>query len=509
MSLSDITSDFSGVQKQKLALAEELLQRRKNDPLTLFEPHPKQARFIESVLLKRARENWFIAANRAGKSDAGAYVGAAKARFGDQAARFVGAKSSTIQVRDTATSGWVVSLDFPASRDIVQPKYFDNGFVPPSATHAPFIPEREIIEWRQGDQILKLKNGSLIGFKSCESGAGKFQGAGKEWIHFDEEPPYNIYEECTIRVEGGQSLQIFGTCTILPPEGAGGGISWLFDKIIRPWQARELVDTQLFGASIYDNPHVLRSELDRLESVYIEGSIARRIRLNGEWLPGLSGSRAYASFDSMLNVGEHPPINLYRPLIWTLDFNVEPMCSLIGQRDGPLFRIYKELYLDEGSTPDAIEAFYNWAPPIFNEVWIYGDATSQRRVSQTGVSDYTLIQNELRNHRIANRLKIPEVNPRINDRINAVNSACRYQGDINLRVDPSCRELISDLEQVLRSPDGAIKKVKNKKDPYFKRTHLSDALGYWISYEAPVRLQANTEKPRGVAGGIPTPTYHQ
>jgi hypothetical protein len=211
----------------------------------------------------------------------------------------------------------------------------------------------------------------------------------------------------------------------------------------------------------------------------------------------------------MLNVGEHPPLNLYRPLIWTLDFNVEPMCSLVGQRDGPIFRIYKELYLDEGSTPDAIEAFYNWAPPTFNEVWIYGDSTSQRRVSQTGVSDYTLIQNELRNHRISNRLKIPEVNPRINDRINAVNSACRYQGDINLRIDPSCRELIADLEQVLRSPDGAIKKVKNKKDPYFKRTHLSDALGYWIAYEAPVRLQANTERARGIPGGIPIPTYAQ
>jgi len=500
-----IPLDDKALNRKRLELAEELLRRHKDDPLAQFEPHPKQARFIESVLLAKARENWFIAANRAGKSDAGAYIGSAKARFGNQAARYVGAKYSSISVRDTSTSGWVVSLDFPSSRDIIQPKYFNNGFVPPGA-HPPFIPDREIEEWRVGDQILKLKGGSLIGFKSCESGAGKFQGAGKEWIHFDEEPPYTIYEECTIRVESGASLNIFGTCTILPPEGQTGGVSWLFDRIIRPWQNGELKDVQLFGASIYDNHHLLRSEIERLESIYIEGSVSRRIRLNGEWLPGLSGSRAYPSFDALLHVRPNPPLNPYRPIIWTLDFNVEPMCSLIGQKEGPMFRVYKELYLDEGSTPAAVDAFYNWVPPIYNEVWIYGDATSQRRVSQTGVSDYTIIQNELRSHRLSSKLKLPEANPRINDRINAVNAACYSQdGIINLTLDPGCKETLADMEQVLRSPDGAIKKSKNKKDPYFRRTHMSDALGYWIAYEAPVRLIAAPYKRK--AGSIPVPSY--
>lgn len=500
-----LPDNISEMRKRQLSLAEELLKRRRSDPLGTFEPHPKQRQFIDSVILGDKRENWFIAANRAGKSDAGAYAGAAKARFGNGAARFVGSRQSSIEVRDTSTSGWVVSLDFPSSRDIIQPKYFNNGFVPPGSTHEPFIPEREIAEWRVGDQILKLKNGSLIGFKSCESGAGKFQGAGKEWIHFDEEPPYNIYEECTIRVQGGTALSVFGTCTILPPEGAAGGVSWLFDKIIRPWQSGVVTDVALFGASIYDNPHLLRSELDRLESVYVDGSTARRIRLNGEWLPGLSGSRAYPSFDVYLNVRDQPPINPYRPIVWTLDFNVEPMCSLIGQRDGPIFRVYKELYIEEGSVYTAVDSFYNWTPQVYNEVWLYGDATSQRRVSQTALSDYTVISNELRQRRIPSRMKVPEANPKVNDRINALNLACNDAGTINLVLDPSCTETIADLEQVLRAPDGNIKKSKNKKDPYFRRTHLSDALGYWITYEAPIRLTPLVGKKS--IGKIPAPSY--
>ena len=499
------TSPAADLKKRQLALAEELLKRRENDPLTNFRPHPKQRLFIDSVLQGDKRENWFIAANRAGKSDAGAYVGASKARFGLGAARFVGSRESSVQVKDTSTSGWVVSLDFPSSRDIIQPKYFNNGFVPPGATHPPFIPDREILEWRVGDQILKLKNGSLIGFKSCESGAGKFQGAGKEWIHFDEEPPYNIYEECTIRVEGGQSLSVFGTCTILPPEGTVGGVSWLFDKVIRPWEAGQLPDTALFSASIYDNPHLLRSELDRLEAVYVEGSTARRIRLNGEWLPGLSGSRAYPSFDVFLNVRDHPPLNIYKPIVWTLDFNVEPMCSLVGQRDGPVFRVYKEIYLEQGSVFEAADSFYNWLPPMFNEIWIYGDATSKRRVSQTAISDYTVLQNELRQRRVPSRLKVPETNPKISDRINALNLACNNLGEVNMILDPSCHETIADMEQVLRAPDGSIRKVHNKKDPYFRRTHLSDALGYWVTYEAPVRLTQLVG--RKSISKIPTPVY--
>jgi len=36
-------------------------------------------------------------------------------------------------------------------------------------------------------------------------------------------------------------------------------------------------------------------------------------------------------------------------------------------------------------------------------------------------------------------------------------------------------------------PRGGIKKATNRKDPYYRRTHSSDGIGYWIAYEAPVR----------------------
>ncbi|PWT71716.1 MAG: hypothetical protein C5B59_17205 [Bacteroidetes bacterium] len=503
--MSELKIPDKATAKELLVLREELLGRRLKDPLRNFVPHAKQRAFIDATLEDNSGETWFIAANRSGKSDAGAYIGASLARFGNQGARYVGAAGSRVQVRDTATSGWVVALDFPSSRDIIQPKYFNNNFVPPNATHEPFIPDREVEEWRVGDQILKLKNGSIIGFKSCESGGGKFQGAGKEWIHFDEEPPVNIYEECSIRIEGNVKLRIFGTCTILPPEGQAGGVSWLFEKKIEPWRRGEGSGVRIFGASIYDNPHVLKSELERLEGIYPEGSIARRIRLNGELLPGLSGARAYPAYNGVLNIRKGLEIDPRRPLCWALDFNVEPMCSLIGQKFGAEYRVFKELVIDEGSVSDMCQYFYDYIPHHLSEVWVYGDATSKRRSGQTGQSDYTIIQNEMRAYGCPIRIRVPESNPHVPDRINAVNVALNSRGTVNLLIDPGCRELISDLEQVLRDGRGGIKKTSNKKDPYFRRTHTSDALGYWISYESPVRLL--TLPQAKVSVHIPTPSY--
>lgn len=494
--------------RQLAAILQIRQERRANDPLLNFKPHAKQAAFIESVLKGIKQENWFVAANRAGKSDAGAYVGATLARFGDQSdnVRFVGGKGSTIQVRDRATSGWVVSLDFPSSRDIIQPKYFDNEHVPPGSTHQPFIPNHEIAHWNKSDQVLKLKNGSIIGFKSADSGRKKFQGTEKDWIQFDEEPPKEIYEESIIRV-GSYPLRVFGTCTLLPPEGQVGGVTWIYQEILKPFMAGK--DTiGCFGASIYDNPHIPPSEIKRLEGLYPEGSVQRRIRLNGEWLPGLGGSRAYSAFSQSYNVSPQPPIVLRRPLCWIWDFNVEPMITLVGQRDGKLFRVFQELVLEEGNIPEMCEYFRSKYPRHLAEVWIYGDATGQKRSEQSNKSNYSIIQNNMLSYPTPVRLKIPSANPPVPERINAVNRACKNEyGEHWLSIDPSCTELIADLEQVLFDKRQGIKKTTNKKDPYFRRTHSSDGLGYWIAFEEPVVRVTNPDTLVPLVTSIRQPSY--
>jgi phage terminase large subunit-like protein len=479
-----MTVEISRTDKEEfLILVKTLADRRADDPLRNFEPHAKQKAFIQSVLELRKSENWFLASNRSGKSDAGAVCGATLARFGIQSNKV---QPGNVQVRDRATSGWVSCLDFPTSRDSIQPKYFDNGYVPAGQAHPPFIPKHEITDWRADEQILRLKNGSIIGFKSAESGRKKYQAAEKDWMHMDEEHPFDIYEESVIRV-GARPLNFFCTATLLPPEGKQIQPSWIFQKIIQPWLAGNLPRAGVFGASIYDNPGIARDEIRRLEAIYPEGTVSRRIRLGGEWLPGMGGARAYGAFDKTVHVRPQPQISPYRPLCWAWDFNVEPMCSIVGQVDGDIYRIHREFILDEGSIPEMCDMFVEAYRGHQGEIWLYGDATSNRRLGQTGKSDYYIILQEMRTHRTPVRLKVPADNPRVPDRINAVNRICKDEkGQVRLQVDPLCVELIADLDGVLRDGRGGILKTRVRKDPYFRRTHTSDALGYWLSYEEPV-----------------------
>lgn len=495
--------------KEELLLAAKTLAaRRSTDPLKNFPLHDKQKAFVSSVLERKKKENWFIAANRSGKSEAGAYVGATLARFGRQDARSAPHAGASVQVIDRSTSGWVSALDFPTSRDVIQPKYFNNGFAK-SGGREPFIPQHEIEKWDTESQILKLKNGSIIGFKSAESGRRKYQGADKDWFHMDEEHPWEIYEESVIRV-GNKPLIFFCTATILPPEGQQVTTSWVFPKVIQPWRDGLLPDTGLYGASIYDNPGIPREEIRRLEAIYPENSPSRRIRLEGEWLPGIGGARAYPAFDRQLHVSREPmTIMQRRPLIWMWDFNVEPMVSLVGQVNGFVYEFHKELILEEGSISEMCELFYMHFPSHGAEIWLYGDSTGEGRSNQTGQSNYWTILNEMKQYGSPIRMRVPPENPRVPDRINAVNRVLRdEEGVVRVQVAPQCQELIADLEGVLRDQRGGILKIRNKRDPYFRRTHTSDAAGYWLAYEEPVRpASARGASPHVPSGLSKGPSY--
>ena len=491
--------------EKKALLEGELIRRGEGDPLTTFDLFSPQREFTTDILNMKYKEYFYIGANRSGKSDAGAYAGAHLARFGYQGVRrFVGAKGSTTSIRDRATSGWVSALDFPTGRDTIQPKYFDNGFAPPGATHEPFIPKREIADWRVSDQILKLKNGSIIGFKSADSGRLKYQGAEKDWIHFDEEHSKSIYDEAIIRV-GANPLHIFTTCTLLPPEGTVGGITWIYSDIVRRWKQGILENAEIYNASIYDNPHIPREEIEFLESKYPDGSDQRRIRLNGELIGGIGGARVYSAFQHKLNIREQGDIALRRPLCWCGDFNVEPMISLVGQRERSLFRVFDEFHLEEGNISEMCDLFKRNYPYHMAELWVYGDATGKSRTAQTNRSSYQIILNEMKDYPAPLRMKVPESNPSVPDRINSVNVALRGPGaEINLEIDPTCIELIDDMDQVIGDGRQGIKKTFNKKDPYYKRTHTSDALGYWIFAEAPVVPIKTENKSRRVKMTAPS-----
>src|SRR5581483_10630305 len=170
----------------------------------------------------------------------------------------------------------------------------------------------------------------------------------------------------------------------------------------------------------------------------------------------LTAGLAYYTFDRKIHVQkqEYDP---RAPIFWSVDFNINPMCSVIGQQDGVFTRVLKELALPDSRTPAACEAFLaqtsewpsSWREPL--QVKIYGDATGIGRRSSASQTDWQIVREFFLAHqdRFKASYHVRSSNPEVKDRIACVNKRLKTQAsEYFVRIDPRCRHLIADLEQV-------------------------------------------------------------
>jgi len=200
----------------------------------------------------------------------------------------------------------------------------------------------------------------------------------------------------------------------------------------------------------------------------------------------VSGAAAYSSY-GVVNELRGMEYQVGLPLVLTMDFNVEPCIWEVIQIVRGLPCIIDEIRLAPASIEAMVREFRNKYPAHQGELWIYGDSTGHGRNPQTGRSDYDLVRLYFRGYPATLIWKVPVENPRVKDRVNAVNLKMRgVEGQVGMLVNPEkCPELIKDFKEVIIK-NGQIVKVKDRKDPYYNRTHASDALGYFVAREWPV-----------------------
>jgi len=204
--------------------------------------------------------------------------------------------------------------------------------------------------------------------------------------------------------------------------------------------------------------------------------------------------RAYYAFDREHNVGNLRFSHRFE-LCWAIDFNVSALCSVLAQvHNGAIF-VLEELILPDSNTLAACEEFLSrtakWSSGSRIPVSIYGDASGDQRKTSASRTDWQIVKEFFGRHTDRFEVRgfhVPSANPLVKDRINCVNAKLRNSvGQHSLLVDRSCKHLIQDLEQVSWKVDpyGNPMGTLDKSDP--KRTHASDALGYLIAREFPMR----------------------
>jgi hypothetical protein len=250
------------------------------------------------------------------------------------------------------------------------------------------------------------------------------------------------------------------------------GFDWVYRKFIgHPAEGYEAVQAKPF-----ENRFLLDTVPDfyeRLRGSYDENFFRQEVL--GDYL-NARGGLVYHAFDRQKNV-RAVEVDESRAVVWAVDFNVDPMSSLVAQveRNGEVV-VLDEIVLRRATTEQACEEFEKRFGLPRAGVVVYGDA-SGASMHTTGHSDYRVIRNYFSSRMAKVSYRVPKANPPVRDRVSVVNARLRNaRGETQLFVDPKCRELIDDFEQVSYQEDS----TQIDKDKDRRRTHVSDALGYLI-----------------------------
>ena len=283
---------------KNLIKIENELKNRKDLPIYKYNKgklvHEKQLLFHKC----KKRNRWVFGGNRSGKTECGA-VEVVYLACGIHPYK-----------KNKVTEGWVVSLSRQVQRDVAQRKILD--YLPPEN-----IEKIVMLSGGQGNAesgvidfiLVKSEVGGIskIGFKTCDQGRDKFQGTSLDYVWFDEEPPYEIYQECRMRILD-RCGEIFGTMTPLK------GLTWVYNQIyLNENNDNEVWYEQMEWA---DNPYLSKDEIVNMtKSMSAEEVEARRY---GKFT--FTSGLVYTEFDENLHVIE--PFDV--PKEWYDNISIDP-----------------------------------------------------------------------------------------------------------------------------------------------------------------------------------------
>jgi hypothetical protein len=313
----------------------------------------------------------------------------------------------------------------------------------------------------------------------------RLRGTNLAWFGLDEltYAPEDSWLRLEGRLRDPRAKRLCGFAVWTPK-----GYDWVYRRFVQnPVDGYEVVVARAF-----ENRHLLGKVPDfyeRLRKSY-DSKFYQQEAL-GEYL-SIEAGLVYASFQRERNVSELAK-NDRLPLLWALDFNVNPMCSVVAQIDQGKVNVLDEVVLRRATTVDACEEFTRRVGKRPQRLVVYGDASGSR-MQTTGGSDYSAIREYFRSAGWTEvTYKVPKSNPLVRERVELTNAKLWSAAEeVELMVHRRCTELIKDFEEVsYMAQSNAIDKDK---DP--QRTHLSDALGYLLWQECGVLPSAGERSER-------------
>jgi DNA replication protein DnaC len=245
---------------------------------------------------------------------------------------------------------------------------------------------------------------------------------------------------------------------------------------------KEKKNFKLIRAKTYDNFFNPPDYVENLREQYSAELVKQYIE--AEFINLLQG-KVYYAFNRSLNNTERV-YDPNTPIDLCVDFNVNPMKWVVTQRFGENLFAIDEIVKQNTYTEEMAKEFRkrymtdHAGGLALRKVVVYGDYSGNSRDTRTRTTDYEIIKSIIPNCEL--RVK---PNGLVIDRINAVNSRfCNSQGARRFFINVNkCPHLTRDFEQVVwKEKTREIDKTTNP-----DLTHASDAVGYRIVYDWPLK----------------------
>ena len=356
--------------------------------------------------------------------------------------------------KDGISNGWIIYPTYSLAEEVFIPPFLD------------ILRDKGIAyEYNVSKHTIKTAYGNIKIFQMVKP--DKIVGVSLSYCGFDE---FDIssYRYCEMafnkalgRMRGCENPSVFITTT---PEG--------FKFCHQEFVEKKTDDKLLVFGKTTDNVYLPDNYLRLLEDNY-DTNLLKAYR-DGNFINIQQGSTYHFDRDTCVGKVEY---DRSKPIHVGWDFNTDPevVClSQIYEQQPQKIRVFDCIALSHRGSGDLLtQRMVNEIKQKYpnSEYIAYPDATGRSSKTSAMYSDIDII------YRGGFKIRAGKTNPRVIDRVNAVNKA--LEG--NVRIDPRAKTLIEDLEKTVNK-EGTREIDKSNK----LYSHASDAFGYFVNFQFPI-----------------------
>jgi hypothetical protein len=201
--------------------------------------------------------------------------------------------------------------------------------------------------------------------------------------------------------------------------------SWLFTGAPRCFNhfhelaegAATQPDWKAFQFTTAEGGNVSRQELESAATLLDERTYRQEFEASFE---NLGVGRAYYAFDRVNSVRD-VGFSHQNVLCWSLDINMNPLCSVLAQFNKVQVHILEEMVQPDSNTLQACEEFLSrtekWRSGVPLNVYVYGDATGEQRRTSASRTDWQIVKNFFGRYRdrCDVTFRVPSANPPVSE----------------------------------------------------------------------------------------------